>query len=396
MMDSRPIILTLVHCYLPGYKAGGPVRSIANLVERLGDEFDFRIITSDRDLGDTEAYRGVVIDQWIRVGHAQVFYLSPRRRSIWGLVQVIRETPHDVLYMNSFFDPLFGMVPVLARRLGIIRGRSAVVAPRGEFSRGALALKAWKKRPYIALARMLGLYQGLIWQASSDHEMEDVQLALGKNTRVIVAENVPAAANRGCSDSPPTLELSESADERRLRVAFVSRIARKKNLDFALRTLALVTEPVDMTIYGTIEDDAFWRECLRLIDAMGSHLNVQYGGVLPHEAVVKTLSEYDLFFFPTRGENYGHVIYEALAAGLPVLVSDQTPWRDLDQLGIGWDLPLSDPQSFVDAINKQARLSDNERFGQRLQAIEYASKIATDDSIVASNAALFRECALLR
>ena len=47
----RPIILSFAGHYLPGYKAGGPIRSIANMVDQLGDEFDFRIVAGDRDLG---------------------------------------------------------------------------------------------------------------------------------------------------------------------------------------------------------------------------------------------------------------------------------------------------------------------------------------------------------
>lgn len=64
MSKSRPIILTFVARYLPGYKSGGPVRTIANMVQQIGDDFDFRIVTFDRDALDVEAYPGVAIDDW--------------------------------------------------------------------------------------------------------------------------------------------------------------------------------------------------------------------------------------------------------------------------------------------------------------------------------------------
>ena len=72
-------ILTVVPNYLPGYEAGGPIRTIANMVEWFGDEFTFLIITADRDLGDTQPYTDIRVNEWQRVGKAQVCYLSPPR-----------------------------------------------------------------------------------------------------------------------------------------------------------------------------------------------------------------------------------------------------------------------------------------------------------------------------
>ena len=76
---------------------------------------------------------------------------------------------------------------------------------------------------------------------------------------------------------------------------------------------------------------------------------------LIREAVVSS----DLLFLPTAGENFGHAIQEALAAGCPVLISDRTRWRDLAPKGVGWDLPLSAPDRFV------AVLREDGRHGQR-------------------------------
>src|ERR1035437_5566615 len=74
---ARTSVMVLVGAYLPGYKAGGPIRSIANLMEALGAEFDFRIVTLDRDHQAKAAYPGVIRNQWVRVGQADVIYLRP-------------------------------------------------------------------------------------------------------------------------------------------------------------------------------------------------------------------------------------------------------------------------------------------------------------------------------
>jgi len=134
----KPIILTFAHYYLPGNLAGGPIRSIANMVDLLSDEFDFYIITSDRDYGAKNPYSDVNIDEWNTVGNAKVFYASEKYLGLNQLRKLISSTPHDLLYLNSFFDPTFTVKPLLARWLKKVPSKPIVVAPRGEFSQGAL------------------------------------------------------------------------------------------------------------------------------------------------------------------------------------------------------------------------------------------------------------------
>ena len=55
-------ILTFIGWYLPGYRGGGPTRTLANMVDRLGDEFEFKIVTSDRDSKDTKSYPCIMVD----------------------------------------------------------------------------------------------------------------------------------------------------------------------------------------------------------------------------------------------------------------------------------------------------------------------------------------------
>jgi glycosyltransferase involved in cell wall biosynthesis len=387
----KPIILTFVGCYLPGYKAGGPVRTIANMVSMLSDELDFRIITSDRDLFETSPYSNVVTDAWNTVGKAKVFYASPKMRSLWCISRLIRETPHNVLYLNSFFSPVFTQIPLLARWLGMIPRCPTIVAPRGEFSKGALALKAWKKHPYIATVKLLGVYKDITWQASSEFEADAIRQAMGITAKRIVLAIVLAP---DMSDGVESVQASTGHYLRAigdpLRVCFLSRICPMKNLDFALRVLTHVKVPVEFAVYGVAEDAAYWAHCQNLAKNLPAHVTFRYHGKIDHEKVNMALASHDLFFLPTRGENYGHVIFEALAAGLPVLISDQTPWRNLETLGVGWDLPLMAEEKFCAVLEAQAALSHEEWVAQRLRAKEHARLIATDEKVLADNFALFK------
>lgn len=383
--NKNPTILALVHYYLPGYKSGGPIRTIANIVDHLGDDFNFRIITSDRDALDEKPYSGVDVDAWHRVGKADVYYASPSRRSIYALAQLITDTPHDVLYLNSFFDPVFTLQPLLGRRMGWIPKKPVVIAPRGEFSAGALALKHWKKKPYLTATRLIGLYRDLIWQASSEHEQADIVRAMGRTaTCIVVAPNLPAFHTQIDVQSAPR-EKTEP-----LRIVFLSRISPMKNLDFALRVLGKVQHPIIFAVYGPIREEAYWSRCQRLIEQMPSHVRVEYRGSVAPEQVPAIMAAHNLFFLPTLGENYGHVIAEALSAGTPVLIADTTPWRNLEQAGVGWDWPLNQEDRFIDSINHCAQISpaDYAAWCDRIRA--YARTRLAAGELVEANRRLFR------
>jgi len=401
-MSGRPRILVLVGYYLPGYRAGGPLRTIANAVERLGDEFAFRVITSDRDLGATEPYRGVVPNQWVKVGKAEVLYVpngSPR-----GVLHHIRKTDHDILYLNSFFSPPFSMVPMWACLLGLLDPAAIVMAPRGEFSSGALELKPWKKRPYVALARRMPVYRRIVWHASSEFEAEDIRRVFQESVSFERTPVPPARGRKACSCNVATASDFPSpggaGDGRRLQTAkpsnslrcvFLSRIARKKNLDGAIRVLRAVRANVAFDVYGPIEDQVYWRECQRLIAGLPSNIRVRYRGEVRHEDVASVLGEYDLFLFPTRGENFGHVIYEALAAGCALLISNLTPWRQLEKLGVGWDVPLDRAERFSELIEQCAMMSPEGFLSLRARAQAAARKHYDDPLLVAQNRAIFAQ-----
>ena len=387
----KPIILTFLGCYLPGYKSGGPVRSIANMVEKLGDKLDFRIITSDRDIGDAQSYQGVVVDGWNTVGKAQVFYASPKNQSLKSWVCLISETPHDVLYLNSFFSPVFTIRPLLALRLGLIPRRPVVLAPRGEFSKGAFTLKWWKKTTYILCTKFLGLYKNITWQASSEYEVADIRKLMAAKKKINVAADIASDLPAICMGVADEEMKKLRVPGEPLHVCFLSRISPKKNLDYALRVLSEVTVPVEFTIYGVNEDESYWKNCQEIITRMPDNISVNYHGVIDNTNVAKTLPQHDLFFFPTRGENFGHVIHEALSAGLPVLISDQTPWRNLEALGVGWDLPLNEADKFRTVIETQAALKGEAQVAKRQLAQQYAKRIATDKKALSDNLNLFMD-----
>jgi glycosyltransferase involved in cell wall biosynthesis len=263
----------------------------------------------------------------------------------------------DLLYFHSSLDPFFTIMPLVLRRLGLIPKKIPVlVAPRGELSAGARSIKQLKKTTFLLVAKALGLYRNVTWHATAKEEAQEIRALWGANAPVQIAPNLP-------SKMGAKTELHRQAKQTNaLRLVFLSRISRKKNLHGALEILRGVKARVQFDIYGGLEDPRYWDECDRLIRKLPSNVAASYKGVVSPDDVIPILSGYDAFLLPTLGENFGHVILEALLAGCPVLLSDQTPWRDLPASHAGFDLPLNDPSRFVQAIEEFAAM-DSARFG---------------------------------
>jgi len=345
-------ILIFVEYYLPGFKAGGPLRSVDGLVSGLGDEFDFRIVTRSHDDGEKEPFSGVRIDGWNRVGHAQVFYASNRNLTTRGLANRIREASPDAIYLNGCFGPMAVRL-LCARRLGIVPRLPILVAPRGEFSSGALRLKRFKKRLFLLFAKYTRLFDGIVWQASSPLEEADILNTVGSNARLQIAGDLFTQLSHP-NESRPAKRCGAA------RFVFLSRIDRKKNLDFALRLLASLDGDVSFDIYGPITDATYWRECEEGIRRLPVSVQVTYHGAVPHHAVASVLASAHFFILPTRGENFGHAILEALTVGCPPLVSDQTPWFQSGDTAAGRSIPLDDVERWRRELQRCIDMSQEE------------------------------------
>ena len=385
--NNKPIVLVFVSHYFPAYKAGGQLRTIVNMVEHLSGEFEFWIVTRDRDLGDEISFQSVKKDVWQNVGKAKVYYVSPSKQTLRKLAKLIADTPHDILYLNSFFSFTFSIKPLLAVKYYGASRKPVILAPRGEFSEGALNLKQEKKYVYVKLSQMIGLYNNILFQASSKHEMNDIVTALNMpKEQIRIAMDLPEKKVLGI-EGPEACKIKPSGT---LKVIFLSRLSPMKNLVFALKVLQLVTRNVKFDVYGPREDSSYWSACRKLIDELPENVKVQYCGSVTPDEVKSTFACYDLFLFPTLGENYGHVIAESLSVGTPVLISDQTPWKNLEVDGLGWELPLTSLHGFVEKLECFVLESSDSRIKNRLTIQKKVFERLFDPESFIANRSLFR------
>ncbi len=88
----------------------------------------------------------------------------------------------------------------------------------------------------------------------------------------------------------------------------------------------------------------------KLIEKSRGKINYK-GDIIP-EQVQQVFSDYDAFIFLTKGENFGHAIYESLSAGRPVITSYFTPWNELEEKKAGWNVDISDSRAIDKTLQK--------------------------------------------
>lgn len=350
-MNAKKTILILCDWFLPGYLAGGPIQSIATLTQQLGNDIDFKIITTDRDFKSNQPYNSIKLNEWTEFEGRTVFYISPENMNPDFVLKLIQSTNHDAIYLNSLFSKLFTVRPLKWKQQGKISSK-IILAPRGMLGDGALAIKAFKKQLFLMYAKVFGLFIDVIWQSTSSQETLEIKKRIGEKSKIIEVSNLPNTA-----DNIQAIEKHAGF----LKLCFISRVSEKKNLNFAIDVLKSFTDPeITFDVYGPIEDELYWNTCQQNANSLTQNIKFNYKGVLKPTEIGKTISKYHALFLPTQNENYGHIIVETLQHARPVILSDQTPWRNLQKENVGFDIALHDKSKFVDSIKHLLELNQTE------------------------------------
>ncbi len=374
-------VLAISASFAPGFR-GGSFKALTCMVERLDDRCEFRVLARDRDPGQRERL-AVEVDGWTDYGRAQVYY-STRPHHPALVARVVADTQPDVLFLNSLYT--IGSIAVFAlRRAGRIR-IPVVVAPEGELAPGGLAQKPSKKRAYLTALRLGRVMAGVTWMARDAGEQADIAREF---PGAPPARIVPCL---GPGDvSAPALPLAKAPGS--LRLLFLSRITPKKNLAFLLEVLAdHAGGPIDLDIVGNVDDAAYWSRCQHLIARLPATVRARYQGEATPAEVAGWMARAHTLVLPTLGENYGYVVAEALECGRPVLISDHTPWHDLQARGSGWVVPLT-PDAWRAAIAGLLTLSDAEYQTRCLNARAHAEDAAAAADVERETLDLLRQAA---
>lgn len=381
MERVKPVILIICDYYLPGFESGGAMRTLVNMVERLGDSYEFKIVTRDHDgpLNKT-TYTDVRVNEWNRIENSDVFYLSKKNVRPDAIRQIINQLRPDAIYLNSFFSPLT-IFTLLLRRFGKVDAIPIILAPEGELVSGALSIKPIKKQLYIRKAKLLKTLDKVVWKAASEFERESIIERFGDNGKIFIAPNMPPRMI--LAEFDPAAKPEKRPGE--VKMVFLSRFMRKKNFNWLLDHVRRLRDELTIDIYGPIEDTAYWEECKARIKTLRPNIKIEAKGTVSHENVARTLTQYHFFVLPTLGENFGHIFVEALAAGCPLIISDRTPWRNLAKDVIGWDIPLEDPDAWLAVINNCQNMDKDDYVIRSENARRFAVEWLSDPKHEESN-----------
>jgi glycosyltransferase involved in cell wall biosynthesis len=375
---SKKAILVFSDWYFPGFKAGGPIRSLMNIVDNV--DCDFFIVTRITDYHSDEPYQGITENVWTQTTpNTNVMYIKESMMTFAFVESLIGERKYHKFYLNSLFSPLFTILPLRVLKKHK-RNVKTIVAPRGMLKSGALSVKSKKKKLFLLVAKLTGLYGGVTWHATSKVEVEEIR-SVFKSAQVHVAEVLASV--------PKNVLLKPNKNSGESMFVSFTRISEEKGVLEAITFLSkLPTEySFGFDIYGAMPEGDYLEKCKSLlIDSPNRNIRLM-GEVSPNE-LSSIYSKYHFFLLPTWGENFGHAISEALCHSTPVIISNMTPWKGLEKEKAGWDLPLIE-DDFVQKFTLAAQMDQTEYDQWTEGARAFGLKHAENPSVLAANRDLF-------
>jgi glycosyltransferase involved in cell wall biosynthesis len=360
-------ILISYDYFLPAFKAGGPIQSIANMVRALHTHYEFYIITSNKDLGSINPLEGVESNKWadFEGGKAKVIYLSAENQGFWRIKGVIKAAEPDVIFLNGFFSIPFTVY------VGLFSGVRRILHTRGMIHPEALAKKKLKKWVYLFLLNQLGFLKKIEFCVSDEKEFSHLMQWYPKARKAWIVSNFPKLN----SEVKP---IEKKVGE--LKMATIALISPMKNHLKVIKALVNFSGKINWDIYGPVKDLAYWELCKKEISENNLGSKITYFGELKPELVSETIQKYHLIIQPSESENFGHSLLESLFQGRPIITSLNTPWNNLEESNAGFNVVVQSNQIKL-AIDKMLDMGQGEFDFMAQASFEYAKAAVSIEQI---------------
>ena len=373
MENIRPNVLIFIDWFIPAYKAGGPIQSVYNIIQQLNNSFNFYVVTSDSDIDIPLDLVESQKNNWINKGTFHVIYLDKSNQNRKTYKAIVTELNFDMVYLNSLFSLRFTLLP-----LSILSSlkEKIVLAPRGMLGKGSLRIKPFKKKLFLKSFKLLGWHKKVNWHVTTEIEKKSVLNFFGSYASVYLAANL--------SKTHPYKVTVKIKELNKLNVFFLSRISSIKNLIIAIKTLQYI-EPkfkLNLTIIGPVEDEAYWQKCQKELQKLPKNVSYSIMGAVLNNEIPGILKNQHILFLPTRHENFGHVIVESWQNGCPTIISDQTPWTQLEEKKVGVDIPLAQEHLFKEKVEMFASMDQEEFNTWSTSAKKYVYQITNDEMLI--------------
>lgn len=310
---------------------GGPARSITGLCRALGDTGN-EVMLFVHDATGSDSHRMV---NYKFVGGSGIGLGGCMGKDIANVLDGFRP---EIVHVHGIWDLAIHADEVALRRRGI----PYIIAPRGSLDPWGLAQKRLKKLAALWLYQLRDLNKAAAIHTTCEMEADYVRKA-GCTCRTFISPN----GVNFPEDLPPR---RLGADGKR-RFLFLSRISPKKGLIDLVHAWAEVRR--DGWILEIVGNDAegYWHVVENEIERLGCGDSILKTPGLDDERKWEAYARADVFVLPTRTENFGIVVAEALYAGVPVITTKGAPWEGLVSNGAGWWIDIGE-EPLKEAMSK--------------------------------------------
>jgi len=363
-------VLHVTPAYYPALVYGGPILSVRALNCALAEQgWEVRVLTTDAAgldaTLDVDTRSDVLLDGMRVRYHHRVAHHSIAPSLLAALASEVRRA--DVVHLTAIYN--FTSLPTLLATRAL--DKPLVWSPRGALQRWEGSTRPRLKLAYDKLSRWL-VPRRTALHVTAHSELEESTARL-PDLRAFLAPN---------GVEIPTLPADARPPDDHHAILFIGRLDVKKGIERLIEACALLDPkafPYHVTLAGNGDND-YLRQLENLATAKGVREHVTFVGDVRDDAKTRLFCQSHFAVFPSHTENFGIVVAEALAHGVPVVASTGTPWAKVEdeQCGLWVD---NDPRVIADAILSIATM-DLEAMGSRgrtWMARDYSwNKIATE------------------
>jgi glycosyltransferase involved in cell wall biosynthesis len=301
--------------------------------------------------------KNISVNQWTDFNnHTKVFY-GNKQLSFSKHVKVLKSVNANAVFIIGIYSFRFTILPIL-----FSRSANIILSARGMLHPPALRQKGLKKKLYLTLLKPLLKWKKVSFHATDEIEKKHIQSAIGIQSIVWVAQNIPNIRKSNVSYK------SEGV----LNLLTVALIGPMKNHLQILKSLQNCKHKVQYDICGPIYFPDYWNECLDVIKQLPSNVKVVHHGPIPPNGLDSFYNNSHVFICPSQSENFGHALFEGLSAGKPLITSNNTPWNDLEKNTAGLNVE-SIPDQIKKAIDFFAEMNETEYSKWSYAATKYAT-----------------------
>lgn len=312
-------------------RAGGPATALAGLsVAQVAAGLDVRAISTFTANEKTDLAERLVNEG---VKTCVVGPVSGRLGNHPDLCHTLTEAiaDCDIVHIHALWEEIQHQGARLCRAMR----RPYIFRPCGMLDPWSLNQGKWKKKIYMSLRLKRDLNGATAIHYTTDTE-RDLAKPLGFVPRAIVEPNGVHLDEFDVLPAPGTFRSRFPELERRPYLIFLSRIHHKKGLDLLIPALAKLPQKEVMLVIAGPDAEGYGEQVRKMIAEHHLENRVIFAGMLYGAERVAALAEAELFCLPSYQENFGIAVVEALAAGRPVIISDQVNiYSDVLSAGVG-------------------------------------------------------------